>query len=78
MKKFSELVVGDSFYMWYNGEFFEGVIQSVIKGNNHIELYTIYTKFKKEKFENCPGSRSSRLACREKNSPISDCFMAKA
>ena len=49
MKKFSELVVGDSFYMWYNGEFFEGVIQSVRKGNNHIELYT---KFKKENCEN--------------------------
>ena len=55
MKKFSELKVGDSFYMWYDGEFYEGVIlsirktKSIRKTEHHIELYT---KFKKENCEN--------------------------
>jgi hypothetical protein len=48
-KKFSELKVGDSFYMWYDGEFYEGVIVSIRKTEHHIELYT---KFKKENCEN--------------------------
>ena len=48
MKKFSELKVGDSFYMWYDGEFYEGVILSIRKTEYHIETYT---KFKKENCE---------------------------
>ena len=48
MKKFSELKVGDSFYMWYDGEFYEGVIVSIRKTEHYIELYT---KFKKENCE---------------------------
>ena len=49
MKRFCDLKVGDSFYMWYDGEFYEGVILSIRKTEYHIETYT---KFKKENCEN--------------------------
>ena len=49
MKRFCDLKVGDSFYMWYDGEFYGGVILSIRKTEYHIETYT---KFKKENCEN--------------------------
>ena len=45
MKRFCDLKVGDSFYMWYDDEFYEGVILSIRKTEYHIETYT---RFKKE------------------------------
>ena len=49
MKRFCDLKVGDNFYMWYNGEFYKGVILSIRKTKYHIETYT---NFKKENCKN--------------------------
>ena len=72
MKRFCDLKVGDSIYMWYDGEFYEGVTLSIRKTEYHIETYTNFKK------ENCKNFYNSYHCISEIDKEIITCVTEKS